>query len=600
MLNRAAPPNKNKIYFLALTWIFCALILYQVFSLQIVKGSQYFFDSKNSFSSYSVVRAPRGLIYDRNGVKLVDNQLKYNISIFRDETKSDRFNKTIDNLSKLFNENITDKYNKEYERVKDYPNISEIRIYTNKDYNPYVFQIEANPQNYPLIRVEETSVRKYLYPELISHIVGYTGDITAEDFKSEKYNYGDDIGKFGVEMGYDDLLRGKNGIDRVDYYGSEGKQVLSSVQPKVNGQDIYLTIDITYQQRLYDLSKAALQRKELQKAPSASVVLEDVKTGQILGMISYPTFDSNLFAQGISQTDYDKYLADPGKPLSNKTIQFAQPPGSTLKTLSDIVNLQYGAITRDTKFTTGGTFLYGGVTFQDFSKVNHGEINVVDALCVSSNIFHMKAALKLDEVTKGKASELIGEKADEIGMTKPSGLNIGSEATGYYPTPKQIESRGIPWYQGYLLNASIGQGEVKITPLGMANLAATLAAKGQHRKQSIILDKNTSPVINDIGIDAKNFDVVNDGMKCAAAKNNNLTRYDITKYPEVSEKTGTAETGQIKDGNEVIHSWEITYAPSNNPEVAMSVFIENGGFGYYAGYISREFYKAWGTEFKPK
>lgn len=598
MISKTISPNKNRLYFFILTWLFCGLIVYQVFSLQIVKGSQYYFDSKNSLSSFSIVRAARGLIYDRNGVKLVENQLKYNISIHRDESRSEKFKKTIENLSKLFNEDVMEKYDKEYERVKNYKNISQIKLYSNKDYNPYIFQIEANPQNFPLIRVEETTVRKYLYPELISHIVGYTGDITAEDYATGNYNYGDEIGKFGIEKGYDDILRGKNGINRVDFYGTDGKQVLSSIQSKENGRDIFLTIDINYQRNLYEVIKKALERKNLQHVPSTAAVVEDVNTGEILAMASYPTFDANLFAQGISQKDYDVYLADPGKPLSNKAIQFAQAPGSTLKTLSNMVFLHEGAITADTKITTGGTFQYGGVTFQDYGRVNHGDLNVVNALCVSSNIFHMKAAIKLDEITNGNAAKKIKEKAAEMDMLKPSDLKIGSEAVGYFAAPEDLESKGERWYQGYLLNESIGQGQVKMTPLGMANLAATLASKGIHRKQSIIYDKNSKPVENDLNIAARHFATINEGMKCAAGKNNGLTQYDIKKYPQVSEKTGTAETGQYKDGKEIIHAWEITFTPSDKPEIAMSIFMENGIFGYNSGYISREFYKIWSTELR--
>jgi penicillin-binding protein 2 len=598
MLTKVVAPNKNKVYFFALTWIFTGLILYQTFSLQVVKGSQYFFDSKNSFSSFSIARAARGLIYDRNGVKLVDNQLKYTISVYRDETRSERFNKTIENLSKLFNENVLEKYEKEYNRVKDYKNISQIKLYSNKDYNPYVFQIEANPQNFPLVRVEEVTVRKYLYPELISHIVGYTGDITAEDYQTGNYNYGDEVGKFGVEKGYDDILRGKNGINRVDYYGSDGKQVLSSIQPKINGRDVYLTIDINYQQKLYDSIKKGFARKELSKAPSSAAIIQDVNTGQILAMASYPTFDANLFAQGISQSDYDKYLNDPGKPLSNKALQFAQPPGSTLKTLSDMVFLQTGTITADTKYSTGGIFEYGGVTFQDFGRVNHGDLNVVSALCLSSNIFHMKAAIRLDEISGGKGAQLIQEKAAEMDMLKPSRLKIGSEAVGYYPTPDDKKAKGQPWYQGFLLNASIGQGDVRMTPLDMASLSATLATKGIHREQTIVLDTSKQPEVKKLNVETRHFDTINEGMKCSAGRDNGFTGYDIKKYPQVSEKTGTAETGQMKDGQEVIHAWEITFTPSDKPEIAMSVFVENGGYGYYAGIISREFYKTWSTELR--
>ncbi len=600
ILNKPEVPNRNKLYFFLVTIFICGIITYNLFGLQIAHGSKYFFDSKNSFSSFSVDRASRGLIYDRNGVKLVENTGKYNLFIVRDESKSDKFMKTIESLNKLFGKNILDLYNTEEARIKNYPNIPEIKLFSKLDYNPYIFQIEANPQNFPFVHVEKTNIRKYLYPELMSHIIGYTGEINEEDYKTGKFNYGDEIGKFGIEKGYDEVLRGQNGIERIDYYGSDGRQVSSAIQQKTNGIDIYLTIDIRYQQKLYELSKSALQKPDLKGVISTASVIEDVKTGQILALASYPTFDANLFASGIKQDEYNRYLNDPGKPLTNKAIQYAQAPGSTFKTVTDMVSLQNGAIDKNTKFGTGGTWVYGGITFQDAGRVNWGDIDVVHGLCYSSNIFHMKTALALEQKSGGRAADMIAQKVTEMGLTKPSDLKIGSEAVGYYPTPKDKEAAGQPWLPGYLLNASIGQGEVRLTPLEVATVATTVATKGNVRKQSIILDRNDPNKVDthSLEIAPEHYDTINEGMRCAAKRNNGLTAYDITKYPEVSEKTGTAETGQMLNGQELIHAWEITFSPSNKPEIAMSIFLENGGYGYKAGYISREFYKYWSKELR--
>lgn len=600
MINRPLGPNNNKLYFFGFTLLLFAVLTYNLFSLQIVKGSSYYFSSKNSFSIFSTVRASRGLIYDRNGVKLVDNELKYNIYVLRDETK-ENFNTllqtSLTNLGQVFKEDVQTKYNKEVEKFKNFKNISEIKLYSRIEYNPFVFQLEANPHNFPLVKIEKTNVRKHLYPELFSHIIGYTGEINEEDYKTGEYNFGDEIGKFGIEKGYDKLLRGKNGVERIDVYESEKKKAVSTVTDKINGNDIYLTIDINEQRKLYDLTKKAFEREDMKDTTSSASVLQDTKTGEILAMVSYPTFDSNLFVNNISNQDYSKYINDPGKPLSNKAIQYSQPSGSILKTLTDAVALDKGAITKDTTFTTGGTFDYGGVTFQDVEKRNFGTVNIVQGLCVSSNIFHMKTILELDRVTGGKGADTMADSFSKIGLDKLSGLNIGTEATGYFPVPKDKVAKGQIWLPGYLLNASIGQGDVRLTPLGASELAAAVANRGTVNTPKIIKDNNP-PEQRKLDINSKHFDTVKEGMQCAAKRDSGITQYDANKYVEIGEKTGTAQTGQMKNGKEIIHGWEISFAPFNDPKVALAIFLENGQHGYKSGYISREFYKSWSEEQK--
>jgi penicillin-binding protein 2 len=605
MLHKPLVPNRNKIYYLIIALLFTGTIIFNLFSLQVAQGSKYFFDSQNSDNKLSVSRATRGLIYDRNGTKLVENVVKYNLYMYIDNPESKRFKTTIENLSKVFGEDVLSKYTSEYERVKNYKNINEVKLYTKIDYNPFIFQIEANPQNFPLILAEKTNIRRYLYPELISHIVGYTGEITEEDYKTGRYKFGDEIGKSGIEKGYDDILRGVNGMDRIDFYGSDGKRTVSSLQQKINGQDIYLTIDINYQAKLYESIQNALELPFLKRSVSVSSVVEDVKTGEILAMASYPNFDANKFASGISQADYETYLNTPGKPLVNKAIQYSQPPGSIFKPITAMVALQEGAINRSTSYATGGTYDYGGVTFRDAGNITRQNRNVVDSICESSNIFHMKAALATNEKTSGKAADIIKEKFSTMDMDKISDLNIGYEAPGYFPIPKDKEAKGEQWLPGYLMNASIGQGDVRMTTLNAVKIAAVVANGGEYVKQSIVKSDNnsTKPSTKNIGINPEHVATVSEGMKCSGTKDNYyLGRgvYDKSTYPAVSDKTGTAETGQKLNGQDVIHGWEITFTPSDKPEIAMAIFMENGSAGFRAGYMSREFYKVWDSQLRKK
>jgi penicillin-binding protein 2 len=592
MLPKRQTAGKNKIFFFVLSFALVFVIIFNLVSLQIVKGGDYYFQSKNTYSLYSMQRAQRGVIYDRNGIQLVENVPKYKVFIERKDEPTEDLTKTIENLTKLSNANVQDLYTKEYERIKGYKNITDVKIFGNLDYNPYIFQIEANPDNYPLIKVEKYTQRKYLYPELTSHILGYTGEINAEDYETGKYNYGDEIGKFGIEKGYDNILRGQNGLVQKDLYRSENKNITSVVKPVINGQDIYLTIDIEYQKKLYQLIKTAKDtNRQFKDTNSFGVVAQDVNNGQILAMASYPNFDSNLFTGGISDQAYQVYLNDPGKPLSNKATQYSQAPGSTFKLLTDVAALSNNAITKNTIFSTGGTFKFGGVNFVDAGRVDHGDINMIKALCVSSNIYHMKAALALDEKTKNKGAETINELFEEIGLDELSGINIGTESTGYFPTPEKHEAAGKDWFTGFLLNSSIGQGEVKMSPIESTKMVSTIASKGKVVKQSILLQPEQQQEVTQLNVNPSVFKDIDEGMRCATDLNNGYIGAKNKPLPEISIKTGSAETGQLVKGVETVHGWEVSYAPSSNPKVSMSIFMENAAGGWKGGYISREFYK---------
>jgi penicillin-binding protein 2 len=590
--NKFIPSIKNSNSFIPILIILIVLIIGNLFYMQIVKGNEYLFNSKNIYANFEVERAQRGIIYDRNGIKLVENVPRYRVYIRRTNLENPRLIETIKNLEEIFGTEIQPIFDREYERVKNIKNINEIKIFSGVEYNPYIFRIEANPEKFPLLLVEKYMMRNYLFPELTSHIIGYTSEINAEDFATGLYQYGDEIGRYGIERGYNNLLRGQNGINRIDYYGATNQNLKSPVRPKINGKDLHLTIDIRYQQKLYDLIKEnSEKRNEFKNTISYGVVVQDVNTGEILAMASYPTFDANLFIEGISQSDYDNYLNNPGKPLSNKAIQYSQSPGSTFKLFTDLVALNENAITKNTIHNANGTFEFGGVTFQDAGRVRYGNINMNRAICVSSNIYHMKAALDLEIKTGGNAANTMNEYFELMRLNQISGLNIGSESIGYFPTPAKKRERGQQWFTGYLLNSAIGQGEVRLSPLALTQMTSVLANRGNVNKPRIIKSQETAVPIN-LNIPSQHFDAIEEGMKCATELNNTYLAMPADKKVEnIAIKTGSAQTGQLINRKEIVHGWEVSYGPTEKPEVAMTVFMENAGGGWKGGYISREFYK---------
>jgi penicillin-binding protein 2 len=585
-------PIRNSIFFSLVCYVLVIVLIFNLFHLQVIKGNELYFRSKNVSSSFNIDRAVRGIIYDRNGVRLVDNVPKFKLYLQKDVEYNDQLESTLHNLSQLFKTDVKVIFDKEKEKIGNYPNITEIKLFDNLEYLPYVFQIEANPQKYPFVRIEKYLQRKYLYPNITSHILGYVGEISYEEYTSGKYDYGDEVGKDGIEKGFDTLLRGQNGLRRIDFYDNGAKRIETTMKTKVNGDDLYLTIDLEIQTKLYELIEKAIRRPEFSTTRSLGIVVEDVKTGEILALASYPSFDSNKFIEGISDEDYKKYLENPGKPLLNKATQYAQPPGSTFKVLTQLAALQHNLANRDTTYYTGGVFNYGGTDFVDINRINFGTVNMTQALCVSSNIYHMKLALDMDTKTQGQGATLIYELFDKIGLNASSGINIGTEAIGYFPTPQTKQARGGIWYTGDLLNASIGQGDVKITPIASAKMVSTIASGGKVVPQTIVLDENRRNInFIDLNIDKDALSTIRAGMECAANSTNSALGLKSTEYPKIASKTGSAETGKHKDNQPIVHGWEISFSPSDDPKIAMSIFMENAGAGWKGAFISRELHK---------
>lgn len=595
--------KRNKLYFLFVTFFLTSFLLFNLFNTQIVSGEKYYSDIANPVEYTREIKAKRGIVYDRNGVKLVDNEIKYEVSISKNIIDTENYEPVLNGLSKLFGINAKDNFQKDIDLR---PWKEQITIVDRQDYYPSIFELETNYRKYnnnaeqDLIKITEKHFRKYNYPEYISHIVGYVGPVTQEDLENDKekiFDEDDVIGKFGVEKGYDEILRGQNGLQVIQELTTQNRQIVKEEKKVVDGQDIYLTIDIKLQKEIYDKINVVLKNPitELSSTKSVASVVEDINNGEILALVSYPTFNSNHFIDGLSFEQNEKYLNDPGKPLTNKALQYAQSPGSIIKPLTALTLLEKQAITGDTIFYAGGEYTPQGqnsdekVKVYDAGRKVWGNLNVVGGICHSSNIFHVKG---IEKLSPSEAPYYLEENFHKIGLDQPSGLSIGYESVGFFPTPKKIEERGGQWLPGFLWNSSYGQGDVLMTPIGAAKLASTIAKNGEIIDQKIVRQETKDELINDnLNIQKSYFDLVQQGMKCSGDNTSSWTGYNTEEFIKVADKTGTAETGQIVDGNPVIHGWEISYAPYDSPKYAISIFTENGGSGWRSGYISREIYK---------
>lgn len=562
-----------KLILIFLFSIFLILILtFRLYYLQIYKYDDYKKKSEDNRLRIISIPAKRGLILDRNGKVLVNNKTTYSLFIYPTKINSDIENK-IKNLSKVINiseKNIINKI-KNVGYDSPYP----ILVKNNIDSN-YIFTILENRFNFPPLTIEPSIIRNHTYNNLASHILGYTGEINQselEEKKDKNYKSGDYIGKCGVELLYEDFLRGKDGGQyiEVDSIGRKVK-LLNSVNP-VQGKNIYLTIDLNLQKKV----------ESLIEGKKATVIVMDVNNGNILSMASKPDYNPNLFYSNFTEKEWKK-LQKLDNPFINRAInQYA--PGSIFKIITSIAALDLGFLSEYRQFYSKGYFMLGGYRFNDWNLSGFGWVNIEKALAYSIDTvyYELSLELKINNIKK---------YANLFGLGQKTNIGLIGEQKGIIPDNDwKIKNFKIPWYPGDSVNASIGQGFVMVTPLQATVMISAIANGGKILKPKLInrIENEEIPkteIIRKLKISEKNMNIVRKGLRAAvtygtasALKFNNLS---------VAAKTGSAEDPP----NKKTHSWIVSYAPYEKPKYAITVFVQNGGHGGdVAAPIAREIYK---------
>lgn len=573
-------------FFITLCLIFFlfGFVIYRIFDVQIANSDKYIYDAKQAYILSYTIYPLRGRIYDRNGKILVDNQPRYRIYI--DSKNIDKIKNELDLLSEIFGKEVFEKYKKSVDKFRQYPYLDKIYIVDDLQYDEKFHKFEAKFSNNTIVSYEKYYKRIYLYPNA-SHIVGYIGYVNEYEIKSGNYQIGDYIGKTGIEYDLEKTLSGTKGTASRFYSYVDRKYFDTVVSKPRDGSDVHLTIDIDLQNYIYQVIEQVLKTKYYKDAISISVVVKDLNSGDLLAIVSYPTFDSNLFVDGISQEKYDEYLKNIGKPLINKPFQYVQNPGSTFKIFIDYLLLAYQIIDPNELIETGGVFRYKDTEFVDYNRINWGNINMPRAICVSSNIYHMRGVLRWQEQSTQDVATVINNLADEAGITKVSKDLMGT-VDGYFPYPEGERQRGNTWLPGELLNAVIGQGKNQISPIGAVNMVSFVANNGVYVKPKLIVDEEAERQRLIDPVDTKS---IYEGMLCTTQSSARTVGGYPADYPMYYSKTGTAETGRIVNGQEIIHGWEVSFGPVENPKYAIAVFVENGRLGNHASLISREIYK---------
>ncbi|MBM3341458.1 MAG: penicillin-binding protein 2 [Betaproteobacteria bacterium] len=535
----------------------------------------------------AILPAPpaRGTITDRNGVELAHNYTGHTLEIT--PSKVGDVDALIERLSEIVE--ITTRDRRRFKQLSEESKSFESLPIRNRLSDDEIARFAARRYQFPGVEIKARLFRHYPQGELFSHVIGYIGRINKKDVErldeaGELANYRgtDHIGKMGVEQHYERVLHGTTGVDRVEI-DSAGRAVrVLSRTPPVAGANLVLNIDTSLQ---------ALAFKAFGNRRGALVAIEP-KTGGVLAFVSTPSFDPNLFVEGIDPQSWKELRDSPDRPMLNRALAGTYPPGSTFKPFMALAALTYGKRTPQQGFADPGYFWLGNHQFRDSVVGGHGWVDMHKSIVVSSDTYYYILAndLGIDNIAKFMSS---------VGFGARSGIDITGEAAGTLPSREWKKKRfGRDWFAGETVSVSIGQGYNSYTPLQLAAATATLANDGVMFRPHVvdyIEDARTqarTPVepapLRRLDWDREHLAVVKRAMVGVNISGTSARVFAGAGYTSAG-KTGTSQVIAIKQGERYVESWVaerhrdhalfIVYAPAEDPKIAVALIVENGGFG---------------------
>ncbi len=551
--------------------------------VQLVQGDYYRELAENNRLRKLPMKAPRGLIYDRKGRLLVENVPSYALMLDRsragDLARSLRFAATVlarplEDLQRLL---------AGYAAV---PAFKPVLLAENLTLSE-VARFGVEGLEYPEFEVEVQHLRLYRHREQTAHLLGYLGEATQEEIDASKgaYQPGDLVGKKGVEQTYDMALRGTDG-ERVVVVDSRGELLQEyRRKPAKPGRNLQLSIDLDLQQ------EAARWLDGPEKV--GAVIAMDPRNGEILTLVSSPSYNPNLFARRLQRADWQALIDDPNHPLQNRAIQNTYSPGSTFKIVMETAGLTEGIFNPSTSVFCSGAKSFYGRPFRCWRAGGHGTVNAHMAFKVSCDVYFYTLGQMM-------GIEKIARYAHLFGLGSPTGIDISGEKRGLVPDPEwSLEARGHKWYPGETISVSIGQGPVLITPLQMAEMTALIANGGYRVIPHLVKDARLPPPER-VALDEDALRAVRGGM-WAVVNEPGGTAYGSVRLPgvEIAGKSGTVQViayAQRLDPQHMPfkfrdHAWFTSFAPADDPEIVVTVFAEHGGGGSrVAGPIAQALY----------
>lgn len=560
----------------------------QLWSLQIVNGALNKEKSDTNRVRTRTIRAERGVIYDSLGNILVQNKPGFSVSL--DLTQLDDqqdLEAAIDFIATTLDLQSSDFL---WDKASSFQSVSyhEVPLIT-KLSRDSVLELKASLHMFSGVIVDVEPIRDYIFPYGMSHVLGYVGEVSVGDLdRDSNLMHGDSIGKVGVEVVYDSLLRGINGR-RLFEISASGK-VLGEItkQAPVAGSNLTLTLVAPLQTLAY----SALERGvEKSGAVGGAIVAQDPNSGAVLALVSFPSFSLESFVQGISEDSYNQLITDSRTPLFNRAVSATYPPGSVFKLVTATGVLEEGIADINTTIDDRGGITVGGFTFSNWLAGGHGVTSIVKAIAVSCDTyFYIMGGGYYDQV--GLGVDALAFWARRFGLGAATGIDLPSEVFGIVPDRVWKETvKNEPWFLGNTYHMSIGQGDLLATPLQVNVMTSVVANKGTLYKPHLLADSGESFHVTDKIASLENLETVREGMRQAVLPGG--TAYPMQNFPiKVGGKTGTSEYGA--SDSDKTHAWFTVFAPYDDPEIVLTVFLEGGGEGSSdATPVAREILEGW-------
>ncbi|MBW7849378.1 MAG: penicillin-binding protein 2 [Rhodospirillales bacterium] len=557
----------------------------RMYYLQVLEADRYRMLAEENRINLRLLPPPRGRILDRNGVPLAVNEQNFRLLVVSEQT--DNLDTTLDALARLVPLGEADRA-RIHREVKRRRSFVPVKIRENLTWDE-VARIEINSLDLPGVTIDVGESRHYPSGELAAHLLGYVAVPSESDLNGDPLLElpGFRIGKAGIERVYDLPLRGTAGNSQVEV-NAVGRVIRELARNEGRpGRDLNLTIDL----RLQEFASRRLGEE------SASVVVMDIHSGELLVMASTPSFDPNAFNRGLTSEEWKALISNPRSPLANKAIAGQYTPGSTFKMVVALAALESGTMSRDQRVFCPGHMMLGNAKFHCWKKGGHGSLNMVEAIKHSCDVFFYEAARRT-------GIDRIADMARKFGMGTPTGLDLPGERPGVVPSRNWKQATlGQPWHLGETLVNGIGQGFILATPLQMAVMTARIANGGRavvpHLARDLVqggeMAPRPMPTFQPIGVSPTGLAVVRQGMNAVTNEQGGTAWAARIREAgmEMSGKTGTAqvrritlrerETGVRKNEDlpwkERDHALFVAYAPEQAPRFAIAVVVEHGGGG---------------------
>src|SRR5438445_4121963 len=566
------------------------LLAYGLWRLQVMQQDFYALQAEKNRIRNVPILAPRGKILDREGRTIVDNYPSFTALLLRDQSRD------LNADAVLIAEGLHMTPEEIRSRVRHFASMPQYQpIFLKEDITPDELAfIEAHRNELP--ELDTIMAHRRLYPRkgFMAHLVGYVGEVSEDMLNQpqwEFYNPGDVVGRSGIELQYNQMLMGKNGARRT-IVNSRGKEVQSlSETPAVPGTQLKLTVDI-------DLQIAA---EEAIEGKNGAIIAMDPRTGEILAMVSRPTFDPNNFAVRISRGEWNKLVTDPDKPLLNKAIQAQLAPGSTFKIIMSVAGWQEGVAQSLNVHCNGGANFYGR-RFGCWVKQGHGAVDLTKAIYQSCDVFFYTLAEKL-------GIGRIAKYAAALGLGQKTGIDLPQEATGVMPSEEwKLRNFRQKWFAGETISVGIGQGAVAVTPVQLIRAISAISMDGRMVVPHVAdpnglppnyLEVNHYTDVKSVPFDPNGWNLITDAMSRVLLPEGTAPAAHIPGI-EIAGKTGSAQVVSLTtrakhQANEDLaqNGWFVGFTPRRNPDVIVRVLFQGGEHGRLAARLATQVIKAY-------